>query len=230
MFGFGFARHIWDIGYTYEALPLNNCLILLILLSYVHYNENISIGLNQRKNEKLGKIICLLSGLAMANQHQAMFIVFPVLIDVIFNSIKNSGATSNLLAFAIPLLLYIQLFYAANVSKTHWKWGHCDSFVGMIRHALQMDYGFSIFAADNLYVNAKQSIIFFTYALRNFFVLMSDNFGYLGWIFFTIGNIRVAFQKKFLKLWLLMVINILVFSKFLHTNQYKGQVSFSFAR
>jgi len=85
-----------------------------------------------------------------------------------------------------------------------------------------MDYGFSIFAADNVYINAKQSIIFFGYALRNFGILMLDNFGIIGWTFFAIGNVRVLFQKKFRKLWILMIINILVFAKFLHTNQYKG--------
>jgi len=54
MFGFGFAPHLWEIAYSYEALPVNNCIILLILLSYMHYQSDQN-GMNKKK-WKIGKI------------------------------------------------------------------------------------------------------------------------------------------------------------------------------
>ena len=108
---------------------------------------------------------------------------------------------------------------SAHMKKTHWKWGHCDSLVGWLRHVFQMDHGVSIFAPANRYPDAKSSIVHFSMAIYDFWHLVSRNFGWWPNVLFFLGNVRCYFNKKTKMLWLLMIINILIFAKFLHTRK-----------
>ena len=124
-----------------------------------------------------------------------------------------------ILFISLPLLLYLQMPISAHMKKTHWKWGHCDSLVGWLRHVFQMDHGVSIFAPANRYPDAKSSIVHFSMAIYDFWHLVSRNFGWWPNVLFFLGNVRCYFNKKTKMLWLLMVINILIFAKFLHTRK-----------
>ena len=106
---------------------------------------------------------------------------------------------------------------SAHKKNTHWKWGHCDTLIGWLRHVFQMDHGVSIFAPANKYPDAKASIVHFTMAIYDFWHLVSRNFGWWSNALFVLGNVRCYFNRKTKMLWLLMIINILIFAKFLHT-------------
>ena len=108
---------------------------------------------------------------------------------------------------------------SAHMKKTHWKWGHCDSLVGWLRHIFQMDHGVSIFAPANRYPDAKSSIVHYSMAIYDFWHLVSRNFGWWPNVLFFLGNVRCYFNRKTKMLWLLMIINILIFAKFLHTRK-----------
>ena len=114
-------------------------------------------------------------------------------------------------------MLYLQMPISAHMKKTHWKWGHCDSLIGWLRHVFQMDHGVSIFAPANKYPDAKASIVHYTMAIYDFWHLVSRNFGWWSNALFLLGNVRCYFNRKTKMLWLLMIINILIFAKFLHT-------------
>lgn len=160
MFEFGFADHIWEDAINFESLALNNFLTLAILYAYTHF-INSRDDLSDKRRCSSIKLICLLSGLALTNQHQSVLIVMPILAEIWWHDMTTTG-TSQLATIAAytcaPLFLYIQLLVSANLSNTHWKWGHCDTVPGWLRHILQMDYGASIFANDNFYTDAKHSI------------------------------------------------------------------------
>ena len=116
---------------------------------------------------------------------------------------------------------------SAHMKKTHWKWGHCDSFIGWLRHVFQMDHGVSIFAPANRYPDAKASIVHYSMAIYDFWHLVSRNFGWWSNVLFLLGNVRCYFNRKTKMLWLLMIINILIFAKFLHTRKSVFKLQFT---
>ena len=59
------------------------------------------------------------------------------------------------------------------------------------------------------------------HSLKDFVHIMYDNFGLLGWICFIAGHVKVYMNSKLQRIWFLMIFNVLLFAKFIHTGVYK---------
>ena len=100
----------------------------------------------QRTNRNLYYYGLVISGLAMANQHTSILIILPIGCHVLF--IESNSIDFHKIDFyksakylGVPLLLYLYLPLSAIFISTPWKWGHCQSIVGLLMHILRMDYG-----------------------------------------------------------------------------------------
>ena len=139
--------------------------------------------------------VLLLSGLALANNHQSLLIVVPLCGEMILFE-RSAGSSVILLDslkfFLAPLALYLYLPLSALLMGTVWKWGYCQSPFGFLLHILQMDYGSSMIED----VNSTQTTLFGM--LNHFFLLMHWEFsGILGFIFAAIGFVYLIMQRKY---------------------------------
>ena len=90
MMGFGFSPHVWNLAYTFDSLALNNLLVIAILYSYFHQVEIRSRDdVSSSKNKTICRIIFFLCGVALTNQHQSIFIILPILIEIWLTEITN---------------------------------------------------------------------------------------------------------------------------------------------
>ena len=71
MFQFGFAQHIWEEAISFDSLSLNNLLVIMVLFAYMHF-VNARRETSDRKRLSSIKLISLLSGLSLCNQHQSV--------------------------------------------------------------------------------------------------------------------------------------------------------------
>ena len=90
MMGFGFSPHVWNLAYTFDSLALNNLLVMAILYSYFHQVEIRSRDdVSSSKNRTICRIIFFLCGVALTNQHQSIFIILPILIEIWLTEITS---------------------------------------------------------------------------------------------------------------------------------------------
>ena len=92
MFEFGFADHIWEDAINFESLALNNLLILCLMYTYTHF-LNMRDELSDKRRSSSIKLICLLAGLALTNQHQSVLIIIPILAEIWFHHITTTGTS-----------------------------------------------------------------------------------------------------------------------------------------
>ena len=88
--GFGFSPHVWDLAYTFDSLALNNLLVIAILYSYFHQVEIRSRDdVSSSKNRTICRIIFFLCGVALTNQHQSIFIILPIIVEIWITEITS---------------------------------------------------------------------------------------------------------------------------------------------
>lgn len=142
---FGLAPLVWQYAILSEVFALNNALMAAALYVLVRFEGAVAIG-HHHAARRRGQAGALLVGLALSNQHTALFYAAPVVAWVVLCRYRRVwvGHVADLAGAAglgvLGLLPYAYLPWAS-ARRLPGNWGELTTAEGLWRHLTRAEYG-----------------------------------------------------------------------------------------
>ena len=135
---FGSGKLVWFYSIQAEVFSLNNLLVCAIFFLTARYARRVGSG------DLLAYCGAFVCGLALTNQHTAVFYVVPCALYVYWAGRRRlldwRRTTILILAFGAGLSPYAYLFLAPGLGRPG-SWGDTSNLGGFLTHLLRREYG-----------------------------------------------------------------------------------------
>jgi hypothetical protein len=130
----------WLYSVGSEVFALNNCLCAWTMYLFTVYGTCAGTTMARKRVVLLGAFV---SGLCLSNQHTSIFFLIPIVLSILFDTVRRKELTwalslQVLIAGIVGLLPYAVL-YRRKVSRG--SWGDTSTLAGLVTHMLRREYG-----------------------------------------------------------------------------------------